>query len=192
MNPPQNTPFFFGYGSLVNRRTHAYPHAVPARVSGWRRAWRKSPLRQRCFLTAVPSPGDEIDGLMAAVPGSDWAALDAREHAYRRVDASDAVRHSLAGAATVAIYAIPAGAHHDPGPDHPVLLSYIDVVVQGFLREFGAAGVARFFDTTDGWHVPVVDDRAQPIYPRAQTLSPEERAHVDEGLARLSAKIEKL
>jgi len=182
-------PFFFGYGSLVNRRTHDYAQAMPARVTGWRRAWRKSPLRQRCFLTVVPAPGVEIEGLVAAVPGADWAALDVREHAYARHDVSGDVTHAAGREIDVAIYAIPTGAHHDPGPEHPVLLSYIDVVVQGFLAEFGADGVTRFFDTTEGWHVPVVDDRAAPIYARHQVLARRERALVDEELARVGAQV---
>jgi Gamma-glutamyl cyclotransferase, AIG2-like len=182
-------PFFFGYGSLVNRRTHDYAEAGAARVTGWRRAWRKSPLRQRCFLTVVPAPGAEIEGLVAAVPGADWTALDDREHAYARHDVSTTVHHRVGRAVEVAIYAIPEGAHHDPGPEHPVLLSYVDVVVQGFLSEFGEAGVRRFFDSTDGWHVPVLDDRAQPIYARAQVLDGHERALVDDELARIGARV---
>ena len=182
-------PFFFGYGSLVNRRTHDYAQAAPARVRGWRRAWRKSPLRQRCFLTAVPAPGVEIEGLIAAVPGAEWAALDAREHAYARRDVTRDVTHGLNRTLDIAIYAIPKGAHHDPGPEHPVLLSYIDVVVQGFLAEFGEAGVRRFFETTEGWHVPVIDDRAEPIYARHQSLDADERGLVGDELARVGATL---
>lgn len=181
--------FFFGYGSLVNRRTHAYPEALPARVTGWRRAWRKSPLRQRCFLTVVPAPDAEIDGLVAAVPGADWAALDVREHAYARVDVTGAVVHEVGREIEVALYAIPEGAHHDPGDDHPVVLSYLDAVVQGFLAEFGIDGVGHFFATTTGWHVPVLDDRAHPVYARAQRLTEAERRVVDEGQADVGARV---
>ncbi len=182
-------PFFFGYGSLVNRRTHDYAEAQTARVSGWRRAWRKSPLRDRCFLTAVPAPDDYVEGLIAAVPGADWAALDAREFAYDRHDVSQNTNHNAGRALDIAIYAIPEGAHHEPGDDNPVLLSYLDVVVQGFLAEFGRAGVQHFFETTEGWHVPLVDDRARPVYARAQTLAPEERDMVDSAIARLGSRI---
>jgi hypothetical protein len=67
-------------------------------------------------------------------------------------------------------------------------LSYIDVVVQGYLREFGEEGVARFFATTDGWDAPVADDRADPIYLRHQTLTRAERALVDRWLDDLGAE----
>ncbi len=182
-------PYFFGYGSLVNRQTHDFPGARKARVAGWRRAWRKSPLRQRCFLTALPDPGSEVLGLVAAVPGADWAALDAREHAYARHDVSRAVTHEVGREIEVALYAIPEGGHHDPGDDHPVVLSYVDAVVQGYLAEFGIDGVGHFFATTAGWHVPVLDDRAHPVYARAQALSDLEREVVDEGLAGVGARV---
>ncbi len=182
-------PYFFGYGSLVNRRTHDFPGARKARVTGWRRAWRKSPMRQRCFLTVVPDAGTEVLGMVAAVPGADWAALDEREHAYARHDVSKVVTHEVGYEIGVALYAIPDGGHHDPGDDHPVLLSYVDAVVQGFFTEFGIDGVGHFFATTSGWHVPVLDDRAHPVYARAQQLTEPEREVVDEGLAAVGARV---
>ena len=179
---------FFGYGSLVNRRTHDYDGRQPARVTGWRRAWRRSPLRDVCYLTAVPARDDYIEGLIAAVPDGNWSALDARERAYARVPLGPEISYA-AGDLEVVLYAIADGDHHAPTDRNPVLLSYIDVVVQGYLAEFGTDGVTHFFETTEGWHAPVLDDRAAPIYPRAQTLSTEERAIVDEGLSRLSVRV---
>lgn len=185
-------PFFFGYGSLVNRATHDYNNASPARITGWRRAWRHSPVRAVSFLTAVPSPESEIDGLVAEVPNHDWIALDAREYAYERLDATAAVSHAVRGAADIAIYAIPAGKHQRPGPDHPVLLSYLDVVIQGYLREFGEDGVARFFATTDGWDATILDDRAAPVYSRHRATTKAERQLVDDHLASVSAIVKRV
>ncbi|KPN64290.1 Cation transport regulator ChaC [Aliiroseovarius crassostreae] len=197
-------PFFFGYGSLVNRRTHSYENVQPARLSGWRRAWRASPLRAVCYLTVVPDEGGEIDGLIASVPGADWAALDLRERAYVRVplngqtgngqsgngqSGNSRVAHQ-AGEVDLAVYAIELGAHFDPTRDNPVLLSYLDVVVQGYLDVFGRAGVDHFFQTTDGWHAPIRNDRADPIYPRAQVTSAEEKDLVDGWLKDLAAEVE--
>ncbi|MCB1330597.1 MAG: gamma-glutamylcyclotransferase [Maritimibacter sp.] len=184
-----SAPYFFGYGSLVNRRTHSYPDARKARVAGWRRAWRKSPLRQRPYLTVVPDPGSEVLGLVAKVPGADWAALDDREHAYERRDVTGAVTHQLGAGVEVALYALAAAGQENPGEDHPLVLSYIDAVVQGYLVEYGIDGVGHFFATTSGWHVPVLDDRAHPIYARAQVLNMTERDVVDEGLAAVGARV---
>lgn len=178
--------FFFGYGSLVNRTTHDFSEAHTATATGWRRAWRSTRLRPVSFLTAVPDTSCTIDGLIAHVPNDDWAALDAREHAYARVDAADQVRHSLGNsAASIALYAIEDGHHFDPGLESPILLSYLDVVIQGYLTEFGEAGAMRFFDTTSGWDAPLLNDRTKPLYPRHTLLTADELAFVDDALARL-------
>lgn len=182
------TPHFFGYGSLVNRATHAFPKARTARLDGWRRVWRHTTFHNLAFLTAVPMPGHVIDGLVAMVPNADWAALDLREAAYLRVQ-TDAVVTGDAAMADCAVYSIPADLHAAPAQAHPIALSYLDVVVQGFAREFGPAGVQRFFDTTDGWDAPVLDDRAAPVYPRHQLLTDTERALVDDGLAAKGARL---
>ena len=179
----ETDPWFFGYGSLVNRETHTFSEAAPARLRGWRRVWRHTRLRPVAYLTVVPDPSAEIDGLIAAVPGADWAALDMRERAYARLPAHHQVNHDLSHAPQIAHYAIPEGRHGTPDATCPVLLSYVDVVVQGYLREFGEAGVRRFFDTTDGWDAPVLDDRDAPRYPRHRVLSRDERALVDDHLS---------
>lgn len=182
-------PYFFGYGSLVNRATHAYASAHTARVSGWRRTWKGTTLRRVAYLTAEPAHGEEIEGLIAAVPGHDWAALDERERAYARHRVSHSVAHGAPQAVDIQIYSVEPR-HAAPRPhDHPILLSYLDTVIQGYLREFGEAGALRFFDTTDGWDLAVLNDRAQPIYPRAQKLTPEETGFVDRQLGRLAVEV---
>lgn len=181
--------YFFGYGSLVNRATHSYAAAHPARLHGWRRAWRHTDLRPVAYLTVVADAQGAIDGLIAPVPSADWPALDAREAAYVRTPASDQVSHGLSHRPEIAVYTIPEGRHGAPTRTHPILLSYLDMVVQGYLREFGPEGVARFFDTTDGWDAPILDDRAAPRYPRHQRLSATERALTEENLHRVRASV---
>jgi hypothetical protein len=165
----------FGYGSLVNRRTHTLEAARPLTVRGWRRAWRHTALRPVAFLTAEPWEGGRIDGVAAAVPGGDWAALDIREAAYLRTPLPEGPQ----------VYHIPDGLHSPPTEAHPILYSYLEVVVQGYLDTFGVAGVARFFETTSGWDGPIRDDRAAPLYPRAQRLTRAERALVEAQLGRV-------
>lgn len=184
---PAPDPYFFGYGSLVNRATHAYPMPRAARLSGWARAWKHTALRPVAFLTAVRDPASTIEGLIAPVPGGDWVALDAREWAYERLPTRD-VAHDLPGPVDIAVYAVPDTHQAPPDVAHPILLSYLDVVVQGYFREFGRDGVERFFTTTYGWDAPVLDDRAAPQYPRAQVLTSEETALVDEHLGKLRAQ----
>lgn len=182
-------PYFFGYGSLVNLATHDFPDARPARLKGWRRAWRHTDLRPVAFLTAVPDAESEIEGMIAHVPKNDWAALDEREWAYDRVPATQSVTHPLKHEVEIAVYAVPHGRHNAPTNPHPLLLSYIDVVVQGYLRAFGEDGADRFFATTDGWESPILNDRAEPRYPRHQQLKPTEVEYVDDRLNRIAARI---
>jgi len=170
---------FFGYGSLVNGATHDYPDLRPATLPGWRRVWRHTDISATAFLTAVSVQGGCIDGAVARVPGGDWRALDARETGYDRVS-------TRIEDIDVALYSISEGRHGAPEAPRHILLSYVDVVTQGFLRNFGEAGVARFFDTTDGWDAPIVDDRATPRYPRHQRLNQGEIALVDWHLARVT------
>ena len=174
-------PMFFGYGSLVNLATHEYADPRPAHLAGWRRVWRHTSLRPVAFLSVEPCDRAEIAGVVARVPGGDWAALDEREAAYARRDVRHQVRHDGPSGDT-AVYEVQAGQLAAPDAAHPILLSYLDVVVQGYHRMFGADGVAAFFETTEGWDAPVRNDRAGPMYPRAQRLLPNETALVDRHL----------
>ncbi len=180
--------YFFGYGSLVNRLTHGYAPAHRAVATGWRRAWRATPERRVAYLTAVPDPGARIDGLIAPVPPEGWAALDHREAAYDRLHAAHQVAHE-ADAADIAIYAIAAERHFPPTPENPVLLSYLDVVLQGYLIEYGRDGAERFLATTTGWDAPILNDRAAPRYSRAQRLSDAETAFVDDALSSMACRL---
>lgn len=179
-------PLFFGYGSLVNLATHDYADPRPAHLSGWRRIWRRTTLRDAAFLSVERCEATEIAGVVARVPGADWAALDAREAAYARRDVTRTVRHP-GGPGPVAVYEVEAR-HLSDRDDHPILQSYLDVVVQGYLRLFGEDGAQAFFETTHGWDTPILDDRADPVYPRAQRLSAEETAFVDETMARFGGR----
>lgn len=174
--------YFFGYGSLVNRDTHGFGDISLAEVTGWRRAWRHTGIRDVAFLTAEPDPDASIAGLIASVPDQDWAALDLRETGYQR----HCVKHQIKGGADhaheVAIYAIPPDDRAAPTEQSPILQSYVDVVLQGYLREFGEAGAQAFLDTTHGWDVPMLLDRAAPIYPRATTLSADEQRWITRAL----------
>jgi hypothetical protein len=182
-------PYFFGYGSLVNLQTHDYPDATPARLIGWRRIWRQTTYADRPILTVEPCAVTTIDGLIAHVPNGDWAALDKREHAYDREMVTAQVTHQLSGSPAIATYTIPETKHPAAAKPHAIYLSYLDVVVQGYLRVFGEPEAKDFFDTTTGWDAPIRNDRANPLYPRAQALTAKETAFVDTQLTQLGSLI---
>ena len=177
---------FFGYGSLVNCATHDHGFARRARLRGWRRHWVQAADRPLAFLSVRPDPLSAIDGLVCDVAPGGWPALDLRETAYFRTEVSpDTLAPTLSN---VMIYQAEAPMPGLPDQTRPMLLSYLDVVVQGFLNEFGEDGVMAFMRSTTGWDVPMVDDRAAPIYPRAQVLSAAETALVDTWVAQLGVR----
>jgi len=183
----KNARAFFGYGSLVNVQSHTerYDSSRPANVHGWARTWRQERDWPYAVLTAVPAPGKSLQGLVSHLPGADWSTLDAREAGYDRI-MTEASGHQ------VAIYTIPEDRHALRSNPHPILLSYLDVVVQGYHQVFGETGVEAFFATTSRWDTPILNDREAPLYPRAQSLTCEQTALVDAYLTKLPARVDQL
>lgn len=165
--------YFFGYGSLVNLRTHSYLDPSPFEIKGWKRQWVSSTLRDVAFLSVIPSGDTTLQGMRASTQGIGWEQLDIREAGY--------YRHILSNTEMSMYVGDPNAIRTDI--KQPILLSYLDCVIQGFLEHFSEAGVAKFFETTQGWEHPILDDRANPKYPRATQLSDHERALVDHYLA---------
>jgi hypothetical protein len=178
-------PRFFGYGSLVNLTTHTYPDPKPAKLRGWRRVWRHTQIQEPAFLSVEPCDHTTLLGVTAAVPNADWAALDERESGYLRRDVTHLIDDAVQ---STAVYEVDA-AHYLEPVTRPILLSYLDVVVQGYLRVFGDEGADHFFDTTHNWG-PILNDREAPRYPRARTLTAEETARVNAGLAAMGQPLD--
>ncbi|MEM9342781.1 MAG: gamma-glutamylcyclotransferase family protein [Pseudomonadota bacterium] len=167
----------FGYGSLANRATHDYATTHAATLTGWRRTWVPSRSGHAALLSITPAAGHAIDGLISAVPDDAWSALDQRESGYDKVPVPT-LTHQGPQDASILAYTV-----RTKGPGQPhIRLSYLDVVVQGFFHLYGEDGVARFFATTDNW-APIHNDRAAPVYSRAQILTAAEQALVDHHIA---------
>ncbi|MEM5472468.1 gamma-glutamylcyclotransferase family protein [Hoeflea sp. AS60] len=200
---------YFGYGSLVNRATIAtgVVAAYPARLKGWHRTWRARPDMEAdmgptpgvtlpealtpSLLTAHRAPGAAIDGLLVIDRADNLPVIDAREFRYHRRDISisDLEFTQTADAngidPDIRLHVYEARIEHPPtqGPS-PILRSYLDAVMQGFLREFGPDGLHRFVTETDAFHMPIHEDRHAPLYPRAVTLLASESELFDLALGR--------
>lgn len=182
-------PYFFGYGSLVNRATHTYPNVSLATAHGWRRAWVQTSNRPFAYLSAVRASGHRIDGLIAEVPNADWIALDEREAAYARILDTSNVTHTRSDTPDISIYAVPETSFAENPETYPILLSYLDVVLHGYLQEFGEKGVHDFFASTDGWQTPILNDRVAPNYPRHQRFTQDQFGFVDRALQEIDAQV---
>ena len=169
-------------------KTHSHAPSFPAQIDGWRRVWRHLPERPFATLSVERFEQGQISGLIAGVQAGDWAELDEREAAYGRHDITHAIAHNGAGAREIAMYVVP-GTDTSVTRPLPILLSYLDVVVQGYHQVFGVEGVTEFQRTTAGWEAGYIDDRSNPIYPRHQSLTAGERVLSDQIVSGLTAHV---
>jgi len=201
LDNPDQWVAYFGYGSLVNDRTrNLESFGLSGRLKGFRRQWR-----MRSGYGDTGQPGNEgvtalsvvrddnayCDGLLVFDHKDHLPQVDKRETNYDRL--------SLDLADFDCNFDIPAGveAYIYIGQPHythwaegafPVLQSYIDAVMQGFLDKFGHAGLERFISETDGWRVPILQDRHNPIYPRPVLLNASEERLFDQLLQKVGGQ----
>ena len=177
---------YFGYGSLINDQTR--PPTLKAQnavLHGWRREWRVTgelslswgAKHNICALSIRPDHNCSIAGVLVEEPVENLASLDQREVRYQRLN----VEVETQSAGNQSSYVYQARKEHSEwgSMTSPICLSYIDCVLQGVIHRFGQAALDAFFETTDGWHVPILTDRRQPIYPRAIKLSAHETELID-------------
>jgi hypothetical protein len=188
---------YFGYGSLVNRATHRTEivAARPCRLKGWRRFWRPRPdmpfnpaqATPVSLLTVRRVADSWIDGLLVFDRAENLPSLDEREAHYERrlVPPTDIELRTgkLPDGCEIFVYEAREGLPDHDGNACPILQSYLDAVLQGFLAEHGEAGLSRFVLETDGFETAVLADRHAPVYPRAVVLTVSERALIDTLLA---------
>ncbi len=200
--PNQPSQFIMGYGSLINSASRsstvgAPVPAIPVRIAagfGYVRAWNaQSPSGFTAIGLRKVEPGETgatINGVLYPVSGEDMTKYDEREQGYTRIevprDKVEAVSwERLPEGGRIWIYA-PVGPDGRPGaglptPDaeHPLLQSYIDVVVEGGL-EYGEAFAREVIETTEGWNDYWLNDRE--LARRPWVRNPEASA-VDRALA---------
>lgn len=180
----------FAYGSLVNSR--AQPAGVrtePGILHGWIRQWMhcvETSNGRVCVLTIVRRPKAKLLGLILINDDQKLANLDDREIGYSRVRVSVRPSSWPRGPKTLSCFAYVGDTpHHRPGSlEFPIWRSYLDCVLSGYLELGGAQAVERFIASTEGWESPILDDRAQPRYPRAINLRSDEQDTIDGVLTR--------
>lgn len=167
---------YFGYGSLVNRRTlrTRFLGIRRARVEGWRRFWLPREASAAMALLSVhPSDTHAVEGVVVYDLADHLPSVDEREAGYsRRI--VDLVRLEIEAPPVTGvplyIYEAHRGAADASDMQAAILQSYLDAVMQGFHTLYGAAGLRRFVDETHGFETAVLRDRAEPRYPRAVSL----------------------
>ncbi len=167
---------YFGYGSLVNKRTlrTKFLGIRRAEVRGWRRAWLPRKGQSMALLSVRPEDEALTQGVVVYDLADHLPAVDEREAAYhRRVVMPDHVTIRGGALRDVPLFI------YEGKPEQPdaaqtgaaILQSYLDAVLQGFLSLYGDTGLRRFISETDGFRTAILQDRASPLYPRPVTLA---------------------
>ncbi|HWX83086.1 MAG TPA: gamma-glutamylcyclotransferase family protein [Xanthobacteraceae bacterium] len=181
----------FGYGSLVNELTLAKKlNARPGRLDNWVREWKhcvEAPFGRVCALTIAREDKVSIQGVYITCPDAEFAELDKREIGYQReILRLDDVKEPIpTGTTAVVAYTSTPSAYRPGSPEFPIWLSYVEVVLYGYLLVFGAEGVDEFIRTTRGWSAPVIDDRSKPFYPRATKIPNPDRRLIERKLEKI-------
>jgi len=175
---------YFGYGSLVNLGSLRTPYisAHRATVEGWQRIWLSRPhdpdsfaaAEGLAFLSVTAVPDTKIDGMIITDHASSLDALDKRESLYSRVDINNDLLQFHDGSIETAHQFLYVADDHPADSSAKILRSYLDVVMQGYHHHFGVEGLQNFFATTLNFDLEIMEDRANPLYPRATRLTREE------------------
>jgi len=180
---------YFVYGSLVNPRARHKPlAAVPAVLRGWVRQWKHcidSSSGKVCALTAGKKPGAEILGVVLMDDQADLGALDAREVGYRRIEVPVSIKNLVNGyeEKECFFYVSSPECYRSGNEEYPIWRSYLDCVLAGYWDLGGTVAVEEFCRSTEGWEVPILDDRCSPLYPRSIGLEKYQQAAIDDILA---------
>ncbi len=179
---------YFGYGSLVNRDTlrTKFLGIRAAQVRGWRRFWLYRGEGTLALLSVRRDSEAAIDGVVVYDRADQLAAVDARECDYDRrlVQPPDLVIRPDAPVRTpVYLYEGRRDREITEARRAPILQSYLDAVMQGFLAVHGESGLERFVAETEGFETTILRDRDAPRYPRSVALRPGEVERFDALLA---------
>ncbi|KQT86211.1 gamma-glutamylcyclotransferase family protein [Aurantimonas sp. Leaf443] len=184
---------YFGYGSLVNKRTLRTKFLGIRRASlvGWRRLWLPRIANADMALLSVrPDETGELQGVVVYDLADHLPAVDEREAGYaRRVVELDRLTIERAPVKDVPLYVYEALRDDETAADTgaAILQSYLDAVMQGFLTLYGEPGVERFVEETEGFETRLLTDRGAARYPRAVDLTAEEAGLFDRLVSRRGA-----
>ena len=193
---------YFGYGSLVNRRTLTtdYVACMPAKLKGWRRHWQArehgAEPADIALLTVHEHAESTIMGMLVIDRLENLASVDEREARYDRVAiARESLEFVVEAGREEAHASLPEALYvyvgrRRPGEERPPMLlqSYLDAVMAGFHAEFGDDGLAHFLETTIGFDREIVADRHAPVYKRSIALDPDLASRFDTLLKRAGVR----
>lgn len=182
-----------GYGSLMNtdsrQRFSAIPHdGIPVMVNGFSRAWlTRSETERQTYVGAVPDTGSRLNA--QCLPSKMDPSLAERERDYQFVSVSTAdLEFDLSDAAhavllpwleSKSLWICETLLQQPADNQFPVSQTYIDTCMAGCIEHGGEEEAVRFIQTTSLWAHPRIDDRGNPVYPRAGRVPESVCARID-------------
>lgn len=175
------TNFIVGYGSLINSGSRnstggAVIPAIPVRVLasfGYLRSWNERREGFTALGLRKAKPGESgltINGVLYPTTEAELAKFDLREKYYERAELKTSQIEALGWqrlpeTGHIWIYVPKTAVAHgpdeglvEPDADHPLLQSYIDLIIEGGF-EFGEDFAREIIETTDGWSRFWLNDR---------------------------------
>ena len=171
--------FIFGYGSLINAESRAITgvsgEVIPLKVTGVRREWGHIiSVAKITGLNLVENPDSWCNGGLASIDETELLNFDQREDdgGYRRILLEENKITGLPKEFSGEKIWVYVGKNSKPmAEDAPIIQSYIDIAMSGCLS-FGENFAREFVISTYRWNTPWVNDRLNPIYPRAMKEVP--------------------
>lgn len=171
--------YIFGYGSLINSQSRLITgiagNSVPVRVAGLQRYWVSFIGGKMRSVGVIPTTqqnqmlDNPCNGVLFEVPEQELPKFDQRESGYTRqlldwhtiTPCNPNTYLNTQQPVWVYIYA----GHPNQPQIGPISQAYLDVILLGCL-EHNEAFAIEFLQNTKNWY-EWVDDRTNPLYPRA-------------------------
>lgn len=177
--------YVIGYGSLMDTesKNRTWPLDgvnLPARVTGYQRAWNTVGTTigfSTTFLgVTLQDDADMVAALYRVFDAADFAAGDEREFPYCRVEVAPSQITMIDGSTTptdgrIWIYVVRPDHIRAPDADYPIVQSYVDIFLNGCIEMEsrvavdGIDFVTECITTTAGWSPHWVNDREYPRRP---------------------------
>lgn len=179
--------YVIGYGSLLEQasRVSTWPQArvaFPVSVQGVRRGWfDQMPADLQgmspTYLGAVEDSSASTNGVVYQVSPSEFAAYKERETGYLTVEVKPdrlTFYDGRTAAPDATFYFFATTDPRPPDEAHPIVQSYVDIVMTGAMEQEAAYPLAReagfveaLVNGTDHWSPHWINDRIHPYRPFA-------------------------
>ncbi len=167
-----NNCYIFGYGSLINSNSRSITgvagKSLAVRVKGIKRSWYGTSLKNNmASVGIIADQKSSCNGVLFPIAQQELSNFDTRETGYYRESLPLSQIEFLSSGLDISedIWIYFAKQTCNPSQTHPIMQSYVDVIIEGCL-EIGINFTEEFIKTTSGWEYLWVDDRLHPRYPR--------------------------